>query len=535
MVSEVLLLLGLCGLSHPALAVLDYGNTEVIYASYDEHTATPDYYHSIDWLFDLIDETNECEPNPCLNNGVCEIEDGHYRCLCPKPYTGRKCQNVKNVCKTVKCGHGDCVRTQTHPFYECKCKAPYQPPNCKQASACNPSPCLNGATCLKGRTRASFQCVCPENYSGKFCQVGPSDCYVGDGETYGGFVSQTEDGDECLFWNSHLIPLAEYEGDRGIGPHNYCRNPDGEDRPWCFIKHKGKLRWNHCNVTRCSVAPTSAEVSRETDTPMGSAAPPKQHFAACGKPQPGRVLPKIFGGRKSIPAAHPWQASLQARRKRTSEPFSHVCGGILIDSCWVLTAAHCFDRMQDMQVVLGGISLERPEESEQTLEVKDFIIHENYSLTPDAIYSDIALVKLKAVRGQCAQETRFVKTACLPMGPFPDGTQCTISGWGATEKDQFGSDHLLDAKVVLISQKLCMAPHIHGNALDHSMFCAGNLQGVDSCQGDSGGPLVCNMNGTHYVYGVVSWGDGCGKKNKPGVYTKVSQFTDWIQTKIRST
>lgn len=47
-------------------------------------------------------------------------------------------------------------------------------------------------------------------------------------------------------------------------------------------------------------------------------------------------------------------------------------------------------------------------------------------------------------------------------------------------------------------------------------------------QGDSGGPLVCKSNGTHYVVGVVSWGDGCGKKYKPGVYASVSRFIDWI-------
>lgn len=53
-------------------------------------------------------------------------------------------------------------------------------------------------------------------------------------------------------------------------------------------------------------------------------------------------------------------------------------------------------------------------------------------------------------------------------------------------------------------------------------------------QGDSGGPLTCVENGSYYVYGLVSWGDGCGLKNKPGVYTQVTKFASWIKDVIQS-
>ncbi|XP_026770832.2 hyaluronan-binding protein 2 isoform X2 [Pangasianodon hypophthalmus] len=524
------------GIAEGIIAAINETDNEYEEESYDD---IPEI--NLDWLFGLLDEVDECDPNPCYNNGTCENDgDGDFKCICPLPFKGKRCQDVINMCKNVKCGRGECVHINEEPFYECKCTAPFQPPKCKKASACNPSPCLNGGTCVKGRARAKFHCKCPKNYSGKFCQVGPDDCYEGDGASYRGFVSETVSGHDCLPWNSYLImqfgPFDDDEDvkDDGIGPHNYCRNPDGESQPWCFIRYKNKLRWNDCSVPRCP-----EPVSPTEPTTGGKSGPhAKAEFSECGKPWPSRITPRIFGGRKSKPGAHPWQVSLQVRPRNSTDDFSHFCGGILLNSCWVLTAAHCIGTTLEMQVVLGGVDLEKHEAADQTVEVEDYIMHENYTETGDALYNDIALLKLKTVSedGLCARETRFVKAACLPPGPFPDGIECTISGYGVTEKDESGSSQLLDTKVLLINQSRCMDPDVLGEVLDDSMVCAGRMQGgIDTCQGDSGGPLICKQNDTHYVYGVVSWGDGCGKKNKPGVYARVTHFIEWINEKMRST
>lgn len=95
------------------------------------------------------------------------------------------------------------------------------------------------------------------------------------------------------------------------------------------------------------------------------------------------------------------------------------------------------------------------------------------------------------------------------------------------------SGELRAAAVPLLSQDKCRSAEIYGGRrqpiLD-SMLCAGRLNGgVDACAGDSGGPLACKRNGKFYLEGIVSWGDGCAKKNRPGVYTRVSHYDSWIQ------
>ncbi|XP_034070207.1 hyaluronan-binding protein 2-like [Gymnodraco acuticeps] len=137
-----------------------------------------------------------------------------------------------------------------------------------------------------------------------------------------------------------------------------------------------------------------------------------------------------------------------------------------------------------MQVVLGGVDLEKDEVYDQVIPVENAIVHELHRESPFALHNDIAMLQLKVTdKPHCAKETRFVKTACLPQCPFDNGTECVISGWGVTETQKYGTNLLLDARVLLISQEKCKAPHVYGNSLDDSMLCAGNMRGGDdSCQ-----------------------------------------------------
>ncbi|XP_054456562.1 hyaluronan-binding protein 2-like [Anoplopoma fimbria] len=539
-----------------------------------------------EWVFKLQEPEGLCDPNPCHNNGVCEQKGKRrFECDCPRPFKGKKCKRGPRHCKRGRCGRGECVLTSTAPFFECKCKEPFQPPSCIHLSVCEPNPCRNGGQCIKDGN--DFDCLCPVGYGGRFCHVGPDDCYVDDGESYRGNVSETDDSHVCLHWNSHFIlengvdPFNSFEDKDGLGPHNFCRNPDGDDMPWCFYRQGRKLTWDYCDITEClttgvvpteivptdddptdptahTAKPTTAkpivttkpttskppttrepcQTPKPTPTP-GEVAPtataPPQQFATCGQAQPKKPITRIFGGLKVPPGAVPWQVSLQVRPKNSNQHFRHTCGGVLIKSCWVLTAGHCIESMKDMQVVAGGLSLDIEESTEQTIKVEEAIRHENYRETPSAVYNDIALLRLKGADGVCANETQFVKIACLPDAQLPDGMECKISGWGVTEDSELGSNHLRDANVLLIGQEKCSEPKVYGRVLDNTMFCAGHLQGgVDSCQGDSGGPLTCDQNNSAVIYGLVSWGDQCGRKNKPGVYTRVTNFLTWIRSKTQA-
>ncbi|XP_063273955.1 transmembrane protease serine 13 isoform X2 [Prinia subflava] len=243
----------------------------------------------------------------------------------------------------------------------------------------------------------------------------------------------------------------------------------------------------------------------------------------CGQ----RISGRIIGGKETSVNKWPWQVSVQYG------PI-HICGGTIIDAQWVLTAAHCFF-MNSMKIlddwrVYGGVSdLKQPMEG---IPVSQVIINSNYSDDHDDY--DIALMKLSRPLTLSAQ----VRPACLPMygQRFQTGRSCFITGFGKTrENEDNTSPKLREAEVKLIDYKICNSDKVYEGYLTPRMMCAGYLQGgKDACQGDSGGPLVCEDDGRWYVAGVTSWGTGCGQKNKPGVYTRVTKLLSWIYSKMES-
>ncbi|XP_036121816.1 hyaluronan-binding protein 2 [Molossus molossus] len=484
-----------------------------------------------EWYYE---DDDPCLSNPCKHGGDCLVHEDTFKCSCPAPFSGSRCQDVQNKCQENPCGLGECLIIESPPYYRCACKHPYGGPDCSTVvPACRPDPCQNGGTCSRHRRKSKFTCSCPSQFKGKFCEIGSDDCYVGDGHSYRGKVSKTINQHVCLHWNSHLLLQEHYNTfmeaaeAHGIGEHNFCRNPDGDKKPWCFIKvNSAKVKWAYCDVSACSALDITDPTEPLTRLPG---------FDSCGKTEISeQKIKRIYGGFKSTAGKHPWQVSLQTSLPLTvSMPQGHFCGGALIHPCWVLTAAHCTDiKTKNLKVVLGDQDLKKTELHEQNFGVEKIVKHSHYHERDEVPYNDIALLKLKPVDGHCAVESKYVKTVCLPDSPFPSGTECHISGWGVTETGK-GSRQLLDAKVKLITNTRCNSHRLYNHTIDETMICAGNLQkpGPDTCQGDSGGPLTCEKDGTYYIYGIVSWGQECGKK--PGVYTQVTKFLKWIKAIIQ--
>ncbi|CAO2628729.1 Plasminogen (Fragment) [Lemmus lemmus] len=127
--------------------------------------------------------------------------------------------------------------------------------------------------------------------------------------------------------------------------------------------------------------------------------------------------------------------------------------------------------------------------------------------------------------------TDKVIPACLPSPNYvvADGTLCFITGWGETQ-GTFGAGLLKEARLPVIENKVCNRYEYLNGRVNSRELCAGNLSGgTDSCQGDSGGPLVCFEKDKYILQGVTSWGLGCARPNKPGVYVRVSWFVNWIE------
>ncbi|XP_030043997.1 serine protease 55-like [Microcaecilia unicolor] len=227
---------------------------------------------------------------------------------------------------------------------------------------------------------------------------------------------------------------------------------------------------------------------------------------------------RIVGGSEALPGEWPWTVSIQ-------DLYTHICGGSILNTWWILTAAHCFPGYSTyyMRVEVGVTSIHQRKE---LIRVKTAFSYPLFNF--DDFGYDIGLLLLM----EPIQFNVLKRPICLPPAgelEYDDWKSCYAVGWGTVDYNSYKAEtKLRKAPVFLIKFKTCKDWYEH---LSWNMLCAGHEEGGPStCKGDSGGPLVCNYvkDGLWYEVGIASWSFGCGEKRQPGVYTLVSKYLNWI-------
>nr|XP_033330848.1 uncharacterized protein LOC117222924 isoform X2 [Megalopta genalis] len=428
----------------------------------------------------------------------------------------------------------------------------------------------------------------PGNYvSSNAVQAGSNDYSFGSSNANNNYYHQNENEDfgndftgsygaDCVCVPYEQCQASEHAGRKddlylAIDPRNLNKNIEAEaaDAPTDASSLEGN------GTTSVVDAPTSSgtearakrEVAEDEDAAVEGrkkstgegrqflGGPPRScspGFVCCrrrqqaSKPRPGQCGTRYtqgINGRIKTPVnvdgdaefgEYPWQVAIL---KKDPTESVYVCGGTLISSRHILTAAHCVKTYaaHDLRVRLGEWDVNHDVEFYPYIErdVANIVVHpEFYAGT---LYNDIAILRID-------HEVDFLKNPHISPACLPDKrddfvkSRCWTTGWGKDAFGDFGKyqNILKEVDVPVVNNQICehqmrrtrLGP---GFNLHPGFICAGGEEGKDACKGDGGGPMVCERQGRWQLAGIVSWGIGCGQAGVPGVYSRVSHYLDWIR------
>lgn len=260
-------------------------------------------------------------------------------------------------------------------------------------------------------------------------------------------------------------------------------------------------------------------------------------FPDCGSSRKGNT--RVVGGMPASLGAYPWIVALGYRNPDNAQNPKWLCGGTMITDKHILTAGHCVYNRNDLYIARVGehdLYNKTDGASPEDIPLVKAKIHEDYSSVKYT--NDIAILTLSK-----KPDNDSVVPICLPHSePYRSNTflryQPFVAGWGALYFHGPSSNVLRVASIPVVDNSACKRAYENQTIIDDRILCAGWPQGgKDACQGDSGGPLMYGKSAgevdiTYYQIGVVSYGFRCAEQGYPGVYTRVTNFIDWIQRNL---
>ncbi|MBK8294218.1 MAG: serine protease [Solirubrobacterales bacterium] len=288
-------------------------------------------------------------------------------------------------------------------------------------------------------------------------------------------------------------------------------------------------------VAVCGLALLTAASAPAAPSQAASPVPGFRHFANPGAVSvpPAQVnkalndparIPQIVGGNSTSAAKYPWQVQIDGNG-------AEACGGSLIHPMIILTAGHCivdedgdfFSDPSFYNVTFSAFTGRTQTSAGGTeLSISDFWVSSNY--VPSTQQNDYGFITLSSP----APGARILLAGADETSNWAAGRNAVVTGYGDTfeapDGVDAGSQVLKELTVPIIKDSTCGSASVYGGSYHpDSMLCAGYLQGgQDSCQGDSGGPLQAPLeSGGYRQVGIVSFGVGCARPNRPGIYTRV--------------